>query len=178
MNPLNNPFVQAILFLFFLTIWLVPISYAWWTRNSIPQLGNHLNEMYRLACLFTHKSVYRRDLDIQINLDWDEESEWRNTRYEDFSDMLVFGYLDRLRWIYDNIPSEDPKYKIAIAEFVKERFEYLYPEMPGVQWVRFSIIFYPTTEENPRAKPTGHWRRPDLDIVPDEYQSVDFEHFF
>lgn len=176
MKILGNRWVQIFLFLVFMAIWIAPIWYVWWTRKPIPVLWNHLNDLYRIACLFTHRSTYRWDLDIQVQLEGDNER--RNTRYEDFSNMLVFGYLDRLRRIYDNLPEQDPKYKWAIAEFIKSRFEYLYPEMPIVTGVRFVVIAYPTTEDNPRAYPTWHWRKPDLDILPDQYQSVDYTHSF
>ena len=173
---LRNIRVQIFLFVLFVAIWVFPISYVGWTRKSLPVYGNHLNELYRVACLFTHKSTRWWDLDIQVLVEWDNN--WKNTRYEDFSSMLLFGYLDRIRWIYDNLPQNDPKYRIALAEFIKERFEYLYPEMPDVSGVRFVVIAYPTTDDNPRAYPTWHWRKPDLDIIPAEYQSVDFKHFF
>jgi len=176
MKLLGNRWVQVFLFSIFLAIWIAPIWYVWRTRKPIPVLWNHLNDMYRIACLFTHKATWRRDLDIQVQVEWDTQR--KNTRYEDFSNMLVFGYLDRLRRIYDNLPDDDPKHKLAVAEFVKERFEYLYPEMPDIAWVRFVVIAYPTTPDNPRSYPTWHWRKPNLDTLAQEYQTVDYTHTF
>lgn len=137
-----------------------------------PFASNMLNEMYRVACLFTHKTTYRRDLDIQIQLSWSGER--HNTRYDDFSSMRVFGHLDRLRWIYDNLPTKDPLYRWAMADFVKERFEFLYPESWKVSWVRFVLISYPVVSWNPREFPPTWRRKPHLDTLPDKYQKIDF----
>lgn len=167
-----NQIASYIFFAIFLWLWLIPISYTWLMRKQIPALGNHLNELYRVSCLFTHKASYTWDLWLQIKFGEDET--WKNVDYDDFSSMDVFGWLNRLRWIYDNLPENNNAMKDELGKRVAKRFADIYPWQEEVAAVKFVVIWFPADESSPTAHPVRWYIKPAIDTLPEKYKWDDY----
>lgn len=189
--PLARPFdvFWAVLFLAF---WLLPIFYVGFFKRSFPlqklevlglpshaaeQVHKFANNNYRIACLFTDRVEGWGHYYFQARLVG--QRQWINLDDSDYALLKPFGYRTRLHRMLSQTsitPAGDPR-RQSIAEFVKQRFETLYPEEGKIEAVRVLRAGFKSGDPA-IALPAGHWAKPPLFIIPSHHYKLMFEHQF
>ena len=188
--PSLRTFILAAIFF---VLWLIPILKVGLTgkpvnfkplqRLGIPrgvetQASNYLNNNYRTACLFTKRVGSWSNYYYQARLTG--QTHWIDLDESDYTRLKVFGYRTRLRrMLAQQLKEEDAMQarRLAIATFIKQRFETLYPEEPKVAAIRFIRVAYKSGDPT-IAEPGGHWTKPPLFTIPPRQQRLLSAHEF
>lgn len=164
-----------LLCIFFLIVWLAPMTWVGLTHRSIPVAGKYLNNLYRVAGLFTKKVNNWSDYYCQIRLEG--ETDWRDLP-ESYSAMKTFGDRSRLFFVVSNSlrAPNGMDHRQRMAEYVRQRFERDHPQFPKVLSVRFLHVTYPCGAYLVRQRRA--WKTWPLAQVPQRLQRPLSMHFF
>lgn len=161
----------------FFFVWLVPITYTGLTKSVVPHANIYMNHMYRVACLFTTRVRSWTHYYIQVKLE--DQEDWTSVPTSDYAKLEPFGHRTRFdpMFGYSYKSSAGTLRRLKMAEFIKKRYEALYPEDADIASVRFMRVTIRSGD--PRiAKPKGHWVKPPLESFPEKEHIFVFSHDF
>ena len=159
--------VHFALAVFFLVVWLIPISVVGVTGKPFGP-GPGLSWLHNVACLFDKRQPVWLFYHLEYRTEASEE--WISLPFEPYAPMEPFGHTSRLdrriRQIYSyrgkrrNPPALWERARAQereMAEWVRQRHAALYPDEPPVTEVRFLRIAYDIYAD--LADPQGHWKK-------------------
>ncbi len=123
--------------LFFLVIWLAPITYVGSAGRDIRWMHRDLRHMHRVACLFTKEVGAWGTYHIQVRQT--PGGPWVELPLEGYFDMSIFGYRTRFhRMIGKSYRRSGGRARSRhLALWIAERYAELNPGEPPLQGVRY-----------------------------------------
>jgi hypothetical protein len=156
-----------------MVLWLIPILYVGFMKKDLNFLGNYLTNLHRCACLFTERVGVWSNYYFQARLEGSDE--WIEVPHEHVSTLQPFGHRTRMTAMIGQT-SAAMHIRQGMAEFIKKRREWLYPDDPKVEAVRFIRVTYRSGSEI--ATPAGHWKIPPLEEIAPNRRRALTTHFF
>lgn len=165
-----------LLFVAFVVLWIVPLSWAGaWRSVRVPLVGKLLNNLYRVSCLFANAPRVWRVYYVQVRQVGSQQ--WVDAPITDFSRQQPYGHITRLhRFLVHSRGQRGALLRQRMAEFVKQRYEELHPGSREIVSVRFVFVSLRVGDE--LAHQTGAWRMPSLDSFSEDERRVRSTHFF
>ena len=154
-------------FLFFIIIWIIPITYTGIFNCDMPGFPRTLCHLQRIAILFTHSIESWPIFYIQVRSH--ENNQWQTLKEEDYFRLKPFGYRTRLFTILyfskDSLGFQkgidlDAARREELAQWIAARYARLYPHESDIESVQFVAAFYYTQEGKAIQ---GRWRKPRLE---------------
>ncbi len=146
--------------------WLGPIAWHGLSGNRrVPYAGKHLNDLYRVSCLFTDPVHAWSDYYIQVQLEG--ESRWHTLDEHDYSTFEPFSRRTRLHRKLSFANSQTKAHGMLqrqhMSLYVRDRYAALHDDAPPVVAVRFWRASYRTGRMLAREK--GPWVHKPYDEV-------------
>lgn len=149
--------IDRVLGVFFLLVWLVPISYTAFVGYPGQWLPINLRDLYSVSCLFDDRSERFTSFVVQVR--YADSVAWEDFEEEAFFPMQPFGHrsrLDRLfsRFLWQEAREPDRQ---ELADWIARRHQTLNPHRPAIVAVRYMAF---DTAIDPEFPPEGHWHKP------------------
>ena len=176
LGPIVSPTQRdKILSFAFIVIWLIPVACVGLTERSVPYAPVYLKNLHRVSCLFTKSVSGWNSFYFQAQLK--NSYEWITLDEADYSRMQPFGHCTRFHRMLDqsNHQRHGMLQRQRMAEFIKRRYEELYPDSE-VEAVRYIVVVFQTSGE--LVKPKGRWVHEPLDSIPIEERRLLSSHYF
>ena len=169
---IQKRWTHRLLFGVFCVLWLGPLNYIGLFKGNVPLTGQYLNNLYRVSCLFTHRTPSWSNYYVEFVTD--DHKKWEGVRLDDFSEMKLFGHATRLqRVLIDSLrdPVGGSKIRRRLGLFIRRELEAQSPDRPPIKELRFIRVQYYVGEPG-MASPEGHWRVPDYSETSVEARSI------
>lgn len=128
--------------LFFLVVWLGPITYVGSAGRDLYKVGDidvhrDLRHMHRVACLFTREVGAWGTYHIEVRPD--RGAEWVELPLDGYFDMSIFGYRTRFhRLLGKSYRRRGGRNRARyMARWIADRYAALNPDAPPLYGVRF-----------------------------------------
>lgn len=155
--------------LFFVVVWLLPITYVGSAGHDIRCLDGDLRHMQRVACLFPAEAKWWGTYHIEVQAAPGEA--WVELPLDGYFDMSIFGYRTRFHRLVGKSyrrPGGEQRSRY-LARWIAHRRSEREPGAAPLWGMRFVGAYAPVSE---LRRETGRYRKPALADVPDDRRKV------
>lgn len=190
---------DLVIALVFVVFWLAPVLYEGTVRSPLHAwLPDGCHDQYRTTCLFTSEPTHKLEFYVQGSV---RGGRWITLKDSEYTPMQPFGYVNRnwalmhslnnivleQHWLDAQPRTDENREDLAeqeralelrrppgreLAAWYRARYSGKHPEAPALSDVRFLAVWHPVGSEI--ATPAGHWRRSEVEDIPEERVSVIF----
>lgn len=155
--------------LFFVVVWLLPITYVGSAGHDIRCLDGDLRHMHRVACLFPAEAKWWGTYHIEVQTGPGEP--WVELPLDGYFDMSIFGYRTRFhRLVGKSYRRPGAKARnVYLARWIAQRRRAREPDAAPLWGMRFVAAYAPVSA---LRRETGRYRKPALAAVAEEWRHV------